>query len=153
MRHASVELPDGSVCIAFNEDVRPPPPPPEIAMVRMRRTLGVKFNPVAKTLVYILFLTSMFKLAWFRRWLDAINLVLVSITNMALYPERQPFTIIQPVLHGSMSGLMVVPFCVLLMWGEACYQVGCCVSCVYAVVTADDIMEEFVVQHPGQIPQ
>ncbi len=151
MRHASVELPDGSVCVAFNEDV--PPPEIEIALVRMRRAVGVKFNPVAKTLVYILFLTSMVKLAWFRGWLDAINVVLVSLTNMALYPERLPFTIIQPVLHGSMSGLMVVPFCVLLMWGEACYQFGCCVSCVYAVVTADDITEEFVVQHPSQSPQ
>lgn len=61
MRHASVELPDGSVCVAFNEDA--PPAPPEITLVRMRRTVGVKFNPVAKTLVYILLLTSMVKLA------------------------------------------------------------------------------------------
>ena len=146
MRHAPVELPDGSVCVAFNEDVDPPPPPPEITL---RRTVGVKFNPVAKTMLYVLFLTSMFKLAWFRGLINAINVVLISFTNASLYVERAPFIIIQPVLHGSMSGLMVIPFFVLYMFGEAFYQAACSVSCVYAIVTADDIDEEFTVQHSG----
>ena len=153
MRHVSVESPDGSVCIAFTEEVAPPPDPPEVILVHMSRTVGVRFSPVAKTLAYVLFLTSMFTMVWFHRLIDGINLVMISLTNVAMYPKRSPFVLIQLVLHGSVSGLMVIPFCVMLMWGQALYQTACCVTCVFSVFSAEDITEEFVVQHLGEIPQ
>lgn len=154
MRHISVESPDGSVCIAFNEEVEPPPPPdpPEVILVHMSRTVGVRFSPVAKTLAYFLFLTSMFMMVWLHRLIDVVNLVMICLTNVAMYPERSPFVLIQLVLHGSVSGLMVIPFCVMFLWGQAFYQTACCVTCVFSVFSAEDITEEFVVQHPDEIP-
>jgi len=51
-RHVVVEKPDGSVAIAFNQEVPPPePPPPEI--IRPRFRLLLEYHPVARALAYI----------------------------------------------------------------------------------------------------
>lgn len=150
MRHISVESPDGSVCIAFNEEV--PPPAIEEPQIKMRRTIGLQYNPVSKLMMYLLFLTSLFLAVWIHRLVDMVNLTLVSATNVSLYLEKCTYSIVQPTLHGTVSGLMVVPFCVLKMWGQGAYQIGCAIACLFVVYTSKDITEEFIVQHPDEIP-
>ena len=52
-RHVVVEKPDGSVAIAFNQEVpppEPPEPPPEIIQPRFR--LLLEYHPVARALAY-----------------------------------------------------------------------------------------------------
>ena len=57
-RHMVVEKPDGSVAIAFNQEVpppEPPEPPPEMIRVRPRPRfrLLLEYHPVARALAYI----------------------------------------------------------------------------------------------------
>ena len=56
-RHLVVETPDGSIAIAFNEEVPPPEPPPEIIQPQQRFRLLLEYHPVARALAYI-FMTS-----------------------------------------------------------------------------------------------
>ena len=58
-----VERPDGSVAIAFNEEVpppEPPEPPPEMIRVRPqpRFRLLLEYHPVARALAYIFMISS-----------------------------------------------------------------------------------------------
>jgi hypothetical protein len=73
-----------------------------------------------------------------RKVLDIINLVLVIATNISLHLKDRPYSIIQPTIHGTGSGLMFIPFCVFHMWGRAAFQFGCAVTCLFAVATSKD---------------
>ena len=53
-RHLVVEKPDGSVAIAFNQEVPPPePPPPEIIRPQARFRFSIEYHPVARALACI----------------------------------------------------------------------------------------------------
>mgnify|MGYP006221995545 CR=1 FL=1 len=55
-RHMVVEKPDGSVAIAFNQEVPPPPPPeppPEIIRPRPRFRLLLEYHPVAVSYTHL----------------------------------------------------------------------------------------------------
>ena len=67
-RHLVVEEPDGSVAIAFNQEVPPPEPPPESPTVRTRtriRISGIKFCERGKVAVIMMFYMSLFLLTVF----------------------------------------------------------------------------------------
>jgi len=112
-RHVVIEKPDGSVAIAFNEEV-PPPPPLEIIQLPPRFRLSIEYHPVVRGLAYIFVISSGINLALFRRPIDIINFVLIVSTTGALHSEHSA-SIGVVVLHGICAGLMVVPFCVLRM--------------------------------------
>jgi hypothetical protein len=57
-RHLVVEKPDGSVAIAFNQEVPPPEPPPEIIQPRSHVRFLLEYHPVARALAYIFVLAS-----------------------------------------------------------------------------------------------
>jgi len=143
-RHLVVEEPDGSVAIAFNQEVAaPPPPPPEMIRLRPRPRfrLLLEYHPVARALAYIFVLASGINLALFMRIIDNINFVLIVSTTGALHTEHSAsITVI--VFHGTCAGLMVVPFCVLRMWEQAIYQFSIAMMCITAFNTCTQTCEE-----------
>ena len=140
-RHVVIEKPDGSVAIAFNEEVPPPPPPLEIIQLPPRFRFSIEYHPVVRGLAYIFVISSGINLALFRRLIDIINFVLIVSTAGALHSEHSA-SIIAVVLHGTCAWLMVVPFCVLLMWEQAIFQFSVGVTCFAAYNTATQIAEE-----------
>ena len=143
-RHLVVEEPDGSVAIAFNQEVAaPPPPPPEMIRLRPRPRfrLLLEYHPVARALAYIFVLASGINLALYTRTIDIINFVLIVFTTGALHTEHSAsITVI--VFHGTCAGLMVVPFCVLRMWEQAIYQFSIAMMCMTAFNTCTQTCEE-----------
>ena len=137
-RHLVVEKPDGSVAIAFNEEVPPPEPPPEIIRPRPRFRLLLEYHPVARALAYIFVLASGINLALYMRTIDIINFVLIVFTTGALHSnDSASITVI--VFHGTCAGLMIVPFCVLRMWEQAIYQFSIAMMCFTAFNTCNQI--------------
>ena len=145
-RHLVVEEPDGSVAIAFNEEVAAPPPPlppPEMYGPRPRRRFRflIEYHPVVRGLSYIFIISSGINLALFMRTIDIINFVLIVFTTGALHTEHSAsITVI--VFHGTCAGLMVVPFCVLRMWEVAIYQFSITMMCLTAFNTATQLAEQ-----------
>ena len=143
-RHLVVETPDGSVAIAFNEEVpppEPPEPPPEIIQPRPRFRLLLEYHPVARALAYIFVLASGINLTLFMRTIDIINFVLIVFTTGALHSnDSASITVI--VFHGTCAGLMIVPFCVLRMWEQAIYQFSIAMMCITAFNTCNQIAEQ-----------
>ena len=89
-RHVVVEKPDGSVAIAFNQEVPPPePPPPEIIRPQARFRFSIEYHPVARALAYIFVIASGINLALYTRTVDIINFVLIVSTTGALHTEHQ----------------------------------------------------------------
>ena len=141
-RHLVVEEPDGSVAIAFNQEV-PPPPPREMIRLRPRPRfrLLLEYHPVARALAYIFVLASGINLALYMRIIDIINFALIVSTTGALHTEHSAsITVI--VFHGTCAGLMVVPFCVLRMWEQAIYQFSITMMCLTAFNTATQLAEQ-----------
>ena len=140
-RHMVVEKPDGSVAIAFNQEVPPPEPPPEIIQPRSHVRFLLEYHPVARALAYIFVLASGVNLALYTRTIDIINFVLIVSTTGALHTEHSAsITVI--VFHGTCAGLMIVPFCVLRMWEQAIFQFSVTVMCLTAFNTATQIAEQ-----------
>ena len=145
-RHLVVEKPDGSVAIAFNQEVpppEPPPTPPEMIRVRPQQRFRflIEYHPVARALAYIFVIASGINLGLFRRIIDIINFALIVSTTGALHTEHSAsITVI--VFHGTCAGLMVVPFCVLRMWEQAIYQFSIAMMCMTAFNTATQLAEQ-----------
>ena len=139
-RHAVVESPDGTVAIAFNEEV-PPPPPLEIIQLPPRFRFSIEYHPVVRGLAYIFVISSGISLALFRRLIDIINFVMIVSTTGALHSEHSA-SIIAVVLHGTCAWLMVVPFCVFLMWEQAIFQFSVSILCFTAYTTCNQLAEQ-----------
>ena len=137
-RHLVVEKPDGSVAIAFNQEIPPPEPPPEIIQPRPRFRLLLEYHPVARALAYIFVLASGINLALYMRTIDIINFVLIVFTTGALH-SNDSASIAVVVFHGTCAGLMIVPFCVLRMWEQAIYQFSIAMMCITAFNTCNQI--------------
>ena len=134
-RHLVVEKPDGSVAIAFNQEVTPPP---EVIQPRSHVRFLLEYHPVARAMAYIFVLASGVNLALYTRTIDIINFVLIVSTTGAIHTEYQA-SIAVVVLHGTCAGLMVVPFCVLQMWEQAIYQFSIVMMCLTAFNTCRTI--------------
>lgn len=144
-RHAVVESPDGTVAIAFNEEV-PPPPPPPLEIIRLRSQpprfrFSIEYHPVVRGLAYIFVISAGISLALFRRLIDIINFVMIVSTTGALHSENS-VSIIVIVLHGTSAALMVVPFCVLLIWEQAIFQFSVSILCFTAYTTCNQLVEQ-----------
>ena len=148
-RHLVVEEPDGSVAIAFNQEVPPPEPPPEIIQPRSHVRFLLEYHPVARALAYIFVLASGVNLALYTRTIDIINFVLIVSTTGAIHTEYQA-SIAVVVFHGTCAGLMIVPFCVLRMWEQAIFQFSVAIVCLTAFNTCRTI--DVTVQHLEEIP-
>ena len=140
-RHLVVEKPDGSVAIAFNQEIPPPEPPPEIIQPRSHVRFLLEYHPVARALAYIFVLASGINLALYTRTIDIINFVLIVFTTGTLH-SNDSASITVVVFHGTCAGLMIVPFCVLRMWEQAIYQFSIAMMCITAFNTCNQIAEQ-----------
>ena len=140
-RHLVVEKPDGSVAIAFNQEIPPPEPPPEIIQPRSHVRFLLEYHPVARALAYIFVLASGINLALYTRTIDIINFVLIVFTTGALH-SNDSASITVVVFHGTCAGLMIVPFCVLRIWEQAIYQFSIAMMCITAFNTCDQTIEQ-----------
>ncbi len=147
-RHIVVEAPDGSVAIAFNQEVPPPEPPPAPPDMRTRiRISGLAFCEKGKIMTCILFYISLFMITWFFRIIDIVNMCLMFMT-LASVVTGWSFASYQIVVHGILSSFAIVPLMVIDMWGTAVYQLSVAVLCVYLNLTSKYI----AVQHLEEIP-
>jgi len=147
-RHLVVEAPDGSVAIAFNQEVPAPEPPPEPPATRTRiRITGLAFCEKGKIMTCILFYISLFMITWFFRIIDIVNMCLMFMTLVSVVTGWS-YASYQIVVHGILSSFTIVPLIVIDMWGTAVYQIGVAVLCAYLNFTSKYI----TVQHLEEIP-
>ena len=140
-RHLVVEKPDGSVAIAFNQEVPPPEPPPEIIHPRSHVRFLLEYHPVARALAYIFMIASGINLGLFMRTIDIINFALIVSTTGALHSEHSA-SIGFIVFHGTCAGITIVPFCVLRMWEQAIFQFSVAIVCLTAFNTCDQTIQQ-----------
>ena len=144
-RHLVVEEPDGSVAIAFNQEVPPPEPPPESPTVRTRtriRISGIKFCERGKMAVIMMFYMSLFLLTVFFRIIDIINACCISITYILMNLNWPTISLFPIILYGSLSAFFFIPLLVLHMWLVATYQFCVAVLCLYLTRTFEYIISE-----------
>jgi hypothetical protein len=126
-RHLIVEGPDGSIAIAFNQEVPPPEPP---VMQTIIRITGLAFCEKGKAVTCIFCYIAMFMLTWFFRFIDIVNACLMFTTLITVVTGWSNGTY-QIMVHGILSIMTVVPLMVIDMWGTAIYQLGVAVLCLY----------------------
>ena len=141
-RHLVVEKPDGSVAIAFNEEVPPPELPSEPPATRRRiHITGLTFCEKGKAMTCIFFYISIFMLTWFFRIIDIVNACFMFTTFM-LVVTGWPIATYHILVHGLLSIMIFVPLMVIDMWGTAVYQLGVAVLCMYLNYTSKYIVSE-----------
>jgi len=140
-RHLMVQEPDGSVAIAFNPEVPSPSeplPPPEIQYVqeitRIRYSIAVKFACI------FLLLTCILQFILYSRGLDAMNMLFIGTTTIAMYGEK-PFSVAWLTIHGFTAGLLCIITTAMLLWHFAVYQFACMGVCIIAIVTCEAVFE------------
>jgi len=132
-RHLVVEGPDGSIAIAFNQEVPPPEPPATRTIIHIT---AITFCEKGKVMTCIFFYISMFMLTWFSRFIDIVNACLMLMT-FALVVLGWSIAEYQVVVHGILSIMAFVPLMVIDMWGTAVYQLGVAVLCMYLKYTSE----------------
>ena len=140
-RHLVVQEPDGSVAIAFNPEVPPPPeplPPPEIQPVQ--EMTRIHYNIVVKFASVFLLLTCVIQLILYSRGLDAMNMLFIGTTTIAVFSER-PSSAAWITAHGFTAGLLSIITAAMFLWNFAVYQLACWSVCVMAIVTCEAIFE------------
>jgi len=144
-RHLVVQEPDGSVAIAFNQEVPPPEPPPEAPTVQTGsrfRITGIKFCDRGKGAVIVMFYMSLFLLTVFFRIIDIINACCISITCLLMNFNLPTISLFPIILYGSLSTFFFIPLLVLHMWLVATYQFCIAVLCLYLMRTFKYIVSE-----------
>ena len=132
-RHLEVEGPDGSIAIAFNQEVPPPEPPATRTIIHIT---GVNFCEKGKAMTCIFFYISIFMLTWFFRFIDIVNVCLM-FTTFVLVVTGWSIAEYQVMVHGILSIMAFVPLMVIDMWGAAVYQLGVAVLCMYLNYTSE----------------
>ena len=132
-RHLVVEGPDGSIAIAFNQEVPPPEPPATRTIIHIT---AITFCEKGKVMTCVFFYISMFMLSWFSRFIDIVNACLMLMT-FALVVLGWSIAEYQVVVHGILSIMAFVPLMVIDMWGTAVYQLGVAVLCMYLKYTSE----------------
>jgi hypothetical protein len=128
-----VEGPDGSIAIAFNQEVPPPEPPATRTTIHIT---AITFCEKGKVMTCVFFYISMFMLTWFSRFIDIVNACLMLMT-FALVVLGWSIAEYQVVVHGILSIMAFVPLMVIDMWGTAVYQLGVSVLCMYLKYTSE----------------
>lgn len=130
-RHLIVEGPDGSIAIAFNQEVPPPEPQPEPPVMRtVIHITGLTFCEKGKAMTCLFFYITMFLLTWFFRYIDIVNACLM-FTTLIMVVTGWSIATYQIVFHGVLSIMAFVPLMVIGMWDTAIYQLGVAVLCLY----------------------
>ena len=140
MRHVVVEKPDGSVAIAFNEDV--PAPPPEQVVVTISQEV-ILYRPINALVSDFLVLLGFGVMITHKRYFDIFNVIFGLMTCHALHRKPVPYQLTGSLLLGAQSYayIMCIFFAVTHMWWEAAYQFSCGSNILFAFLNAEEIEE------------
>ena len=147
MRHVVVEKPDGSVAIAFNEDV--PAPPPEQVVVTISQEV-ILYRPINALVSDFLVLLGFGVMITHKRYLDIFNVIFGLMTCHALHRKPVPYQLTGSSLLGAQSYayIMCIFFAVTHMWWEAAYQFSCGSNILFALVSAEEVTTEHFEEVP-----
>jgi hypothetical protein len=140
MRHQVVEGPDGSVAIAFNQEISPeePPSPPAPTISRSTDVVAVKYNKYIQLSFDCFFLVSLFKLVYLFRIIDIINFIFIILSTFAVHTEL-PISV-APILGHMVYAVTIAPvYCFISGWLDFAYLVTCIILCSTSILTAEKI--------------
>ena len=147
MRHVVVEKPDGSVAIAFNEDV--PAPPPEQVVVTISQEV-ILYRPINALVSDFLVLLGFGVMITHKRYFDIFNVIFGLMTCHALHRKPVPYRFTGPSLLGAQAYAFVMCtfFAVTHMWWEAAYQFSCGSNILFAFLNAEEVTTEHFEEVP-----
>ena len=143
-RHLVVEGPDGSIAIAFNQEIPPPvllePPIPLLVRVDV---VAVKYTKNVQIGFRLALVISFVKLFNLLRIIDITDFIFVIASTIAVHSER-PISIAPISGHGVylLTILPVIAFS--RMWWDLSYIMVCALLCGTSLLT----MKEIVAQIP-----
>lgn len=133
-RHVVVEGPDGSVAIAFNEEVSPPEPQCEI-LIPSDVVTTIEHNKNVQIFFQIASLISLFKLVTLLRIIDVVNFIFITTSTFAVY-SKEPILSSTLLLCHNVYLITVVPSIGFMhMWWDLAYFISCIILCSVAFVT------------------
>ena len=128
-RHLVVEGPDGSVAIAFNEEIPPPVivEPQTVTRVRFD-VVAVKYNNIVQIGFRLTLLISFVKLFNFLRIIDITDFIFVIASTIAVHSER-PVSV-APISGHGMYLLTIFPVIAFMnRWWDLSYIMLCLLLC------------------------
>ena len=139
-RHLVVEGPDGSVAIAFNEEIPPPVivEPQTVTRVRFE-VVAVKYNNIVQIGFRLTLLISFVKLFNFLRIIDITDFIFVIASTIAVHSER-PVSV-APISGHGMYLLTIFPvFAFMTRWWDLSYIVLCLLLCGASLGTMNNTL-------------
>ena len=139
-RHLVVEGPDGSVAIAFNEEIPPPVivEPQTVTRVRFD-VVAVKYNNIVQIGFRLTLLISFVKLFNFLRIIDITDFIFVIASTIAVHSER-PISV-APISGHGMYLLTIFPVIAFMtMWWDLSYIMLCLLLCGASLGTMNNTL-------------
>ena len=143
-RHLVVEGPDGSIAIAFNQEIPPPvllePPTPLLVRVDV---VAVKYTKNVQICFEVSLLISLVNLVTSQRIFDVINFIFITASTIAVHSER-------PISIAPISGHMTYLVTILPViafsrrWWDLSYIMVCTLLCGTSLMT----MKRILIQIP-----
>ena len=132
-RHLVVEGPDGSVAIAFNEEIPPP-------VTRFRfDVVAVKYNNIVQICFRLTLLISFVKLFNLLRIIDITDFIFVIASTIAVHSER-PVSV-APISGHGMYLLTIFPvFVFMTRWWDLSYIMLCLLLCGASLGTMNNTL-------------
>lgn len=139
-RHLVVEGPDGSVAIAFNEEIPPPVivEPQTVTRVRFD-VVAVKYNNIVQIGFRLTLLISFVKLFNFLRIIDITDFIFVIASTIAVHSER-PVSV-APISGHGMYLLTIFPVIAFMTrWWDLSYIMLCLLLCGASLGTMNNTL-------------
>jgi hypothetical protein len=143
-RHLVVEGPDGSVAIAFNQEIPPPvivelPEEPQ-TLTRFRfDVVEVKYNKSVQICFRLTLLISFVKLFNLLRIIDIIDFIFIIASTIAVHSER-PISI-APISGHGMYLITILPVITFSRrWWDLSYIMVCAVLCGASLTTMNNTL-------------
>lgn len=139
-RHLVVEGPDGSVAIAFNEEIPPPVIVEPQTVTRFRfDVVAVKYNNIVQICFRLTLFISFVKLFNFLRIIDITDFIFVIASTIAVHSER-PVSV-APISGHGMYLLTIFPvFAFMTRWWDLSYIVLCLLLCGASLGTMNNTL-------------
>ena len=144
-RHLVVEGPDGSVAIAFNEEIPPPVivEPQTVTRVRFD-VVAVKYNNIVQIGFRLTLLISFVKLFNFLRIIDITDFIFVIASTIAVHSER-PVSV-APISGHGMYLLTIFPvFAFMNRWWDLSYIMLCLLLCGASLGTMNNTLIQILI--------
>ena len=143
-RHLVVEGPDGSIAIAFNQEIPPPvllePPTPLLVRVDV---VAVKYTKNVQICFEVSLLISLVNLVTSLRIFDVINFIFITASTIAVHSER-PISAVPIVCQMTYLVTITPVIGYMHMWWDLCYVISYTLLCVLSLLT----MKKIVAQIP-----